>query len=80
MTDSVDKTVAALAARDRSENAPPAKTVAPAQNRSVLHDLYDSLGKLLNPKNERTPMHAGKTIDETVDEAINGAKGASRDY
>ena len=77
---SVEKTVAALAARDKRELAKPAATAQPKEKRSVLHDLYESLGKLLNGKQPRDVTHDGRTIDEVVDEAVSGAKGANPDY
>jgi hypothetical protein len=40
---------------------------------AVLLQVHGALGRLLG-KDPRQPMHGGKTIDQTVDDAIAGAK------
>src|SRR5262245_29731719 len=73
----------------------PAKPAAPAAkpgvvervaNKAVsgtrrIRDIVRELGDALDPDTERQPMHDGKTVDEVVQEAVEGVKkNPTEDY
>jgi hypothetical protein len=45
------------------------------RNTTVLHDLHSALGDVLGLGGKSQVTHGGKTVEDTVDEAVRGAKG-----
>lgn len=60
----------------------PGKPPVRKDNRGVLHMIHDELGKALGigTATDRRVGTEGKGLMDTVDEAVEGAKGANPDY
>jgi hypothetical protein len=61
------------------KTTPPVK-MAPVPAKSKSRDFLATLRDALNEHIPREPMHDGKSMMQTVDEAVKGADGSNPDY